>query len=61
MTWTLSHDGKVVGEWTDQAVRKVAKQVSSEVLYPIYQFLPDPISKKLEGYTSSADDDVRRK
>ena len=48
MTWTLTHNGKQVGQWTDEYVNKVANQVADDVPELTYEFLPDPIRNKLQ-------------
>ena len=47
MVWTLSHDNKIVGEWTDQFVQKVSNAVNMD-MEVIAEFLPDPIRNKIE-------------
>ena len=42
MVWTLSHDNKIVGEWTDEFVQRVANAVNID-MEMIAEFLPDPI------------------
>ena len=46
MTWTLYHDNKKVGEWSDDVVKSVGTKLrksNSEKLRIIAEFLPDPI------------------
>ena len=54
MTWTLNHNSKTVGEWTDDIVETIATKLrksksdgilqrENEKLNIIAEFLPDPI------------------
>ena len=62
MTWKLVHDGETVGEWSDDLINKVVKELmntnkssSSKLDGPnqnestniIAEFLPDPIREIL--------------
>jgi hypothetical protein len=62
MTWKLVHDGETVGEWSDDLINKVVKELmntnkssSSKLEGPkqkgstniISEFLPDPIRDAL--------------
>ena len=45
MVWTLSHDNKIVEEWTDEFVQRVANAVNID-MEMMAEFLPDPIRYK---------------
>ena len=49
MVWTLSHDTKIVGEWTDEFVRRIATEPRKINMEMIAEFLPDPIRNKIEN------------
>jgi hypothetical protein len=61
MTWTLNHNSKTVGEWTDDIVGTIATklrksksegslQKDGEKLNMIAEFLPDPIRDAFDGF-----------
>ncbi len=47
MTWKLTHNNEIAGEWSDDLIDKVAEKLKSksqnEALSVIAEFLPDPI------------------
>jgi hypothetical protein len=43
MVWTLSHDNKKVGEWTDGFVQRIATEPRKINIEMIAELLPDPI------------------
>jgi hypothetical protein len=52
MTWTLRHDNETVGEWSDDIVDKVVKQLKSihekkQIAETVAEFLPNPIREIL--------------
>jgi hypothetical protein len=62
MTWKLVHDGETVGEWSDDIINKVVKELlntnkslpsklegsnQKESTNIIAEFLPDPIREAL--------------
>jgi hypothetical protein len=48
MVWTLSHDNKIVGEWTDDFVQRIATEPRKINMEMIAEFLPDPIRNKID-------------
>lgn len=48
MVWTLSHDNKIVGEWTDEFVQRIATGHEKINMEMIAEFLPDPIRNKID-------------
>jgi hypothetical protein len=54
MVWTLSHDNKIVGEWTDEFVQRVANAGVDIDMEMIAEFLPDPIRNKVESNNSKS-------
>jgi hypothetical protein len=53
MVWTLSHDNKIVGEWTDEFVQRLATEPRKINMQMIAEFLPDPIRNKSNTKKSS--------
>ena len=68
MTWKLVHDGKTVGEWSDDLIDKVVKELMNtdkssssksegsnqkESTNIIAEFLPDPIRNILLNSTQA--------
>jgi hypothetical protein len=48
MFLALSHDNKIVGEWTDEFVQMIATEPRKINMEMIAEFLPDPIRNKIE-------------
>jgi hypothetical protein len=62
MTWSLIHDGETIGEWSDDLINKIVKELMNtkksslsksegtnqkESTNMIAEFLPDPIRNAL--------------
>jgi hypothetical protein len=61
MTWRLTHDSETVGEWSDDLIYKMVKELTniaksslskskgrqSESITIVAEFLPDPIREAL--------------
>jgi hypothetical protein len=66
MTWRLIHDSETIGEWSDDLIDKVVKELMNTKKSPlsnsefpaqkksinniIAEFLPDPIREALLGF-----------
>jgi hypothetical protein len=54
MTWKLTHNNEIAGEWSDDLIDKVAEKLKrsksqNEAFSVIAEFLPDPVRETLSG------------
>ena len=54
MTWKLTHNNEIAGEWSDDLIDKVVEELKksksqNEAFRIITEFLPDPIRDTLNG------------
>jgi hypothetical protein len=53
MTWKLTHNGKVVNEWSEELLSRVAQDIKDrkfdkeQLLQNLGPFLPDPLNDAL--------------